>query len=366
MKDNAGQIAKYDIKQFRKLAKSPHGSNDSYNAMDDTFLVNKNSKEAVVENMRELQKSGRTNDWLLASSRKLGVILRKISVLRAHHVDNLREEYGKMCSNLLLYCNRNLSHNFSILLESVIALTEDRLQSIASLSQKTLHKIQCEWKSNDGLNDNVFLDECIETLFDEHLLKLPRILQRCDETEQYAELLFLKGFLKSLESKQLEALFTGISSNREMLCTFLCQAIDLKIGANFLEHNYSLQKDEENLQINIENERILFPWRQYKNLSSLRCIRIVVEICNLLGSISVINDLFMDILMESFCQHSDRKSINEVLLIMLWLAEGEKCNKSMKTNCFIKQIFNELLLDEHWNLALEPDQNIRLKVNNVI
>lgn len=360
----------YDIKQFNKLAMAAERlknytqhedyHNKSRELLDRLLCVSskKNKKQVdLVNEIKEQQKKGRTSVWLQDAAMKLKNFLQQISILRAHQVPQIREEFGKLCSNLLLYCTRNLQVNFSILLECTIALSEDSEQSIADLASQTLCKVQNKHNSVKGLNQCAQFGECIELLFDQQLLKLPRIIQRHDEMEQYAELLFLKGLLKILNDPHLEVLLVHTPRNREILCTFLYQAIELELSDNLLEEQLNdLMRNEQN------NERtVSLPWRRYKNLSSDRCIRLVTEICNIIGSKTYINELCMDYLMELFRQQRGRNCLNEVLLIMLWLAEGLKGN----SDNFIRQLLYELQNDEHWNLALEPDQEKRLQTNNV-
>lgn len=346
--------AKYDVGAFKKLLNESLTHNNSDN-LDDDILALKKNREQLEQRMKQLQGDGRTPQWIQATSKKLRIIFTQTSQLRSHTSTKIRKEYAEMCCLLMETCSHSLKENFVFMLESVVALTEDEDIHISQLCCKCIDRLQ-----NNHNNEGIF-DENSELLLDEHLTKLPRIIARCDDTEQYAEFTFLKGFLRSLSSKKLQLLLS-IPHNLEMFCMCLLTALDLETSMDLLIEEYSLR------EMDVEGDYLessKLPWRKFKHLNSERSVRCLKEICEILGKTPILNRIIVDYLLDML-QRQD-EAMNEVLLVLCWLVTAKEMNKDFRCKDLnlVKQLLDELLDDKHWHLALEPDKITQLKVNRV-
>lgn len=345
---------KYDAEAFKKLLSANHSSLSKSMSEHDILGINK-SREQLEARMNKMQCDGRTVEWTEASSKKLRLIFSETSILRSHTSTKVRKEYADMCCLLIQNCAHNLKENFVFMLETVVALTEDDDIHIRNLCRSCVNHLQ-----SIQLNAS-FFDENSEILLDEHLTKLPRIIQRSDESEQYTEFIFIKGFFKSISCHKLQLLLS-IPQNLEMFCMCLLSALDFNISLNLLVEEYSLR------DIDIDSEYMeasKLPWRNYKYITSERCVKCLEDICTTLGRIPVLNRIIVDHLMEMLQQQNP--AINEILLVMLWLSTAKDKDKTFKYNDFemAKQLLNELLDDKHWHLALGPDIATKLKTKKV-
>ncbi|KAM7364631.1 telo2 interacting protein 1 [Cochliomyia hominivorax] len=342
--------AKYDVGAFKKLlSESLTYNNDKSN--DNEILTFKKNRDQLEQRMKQLQGDGRTQQWIQATSKKLRIIFTQTSKLRSHSSTKIRREYAEMCCLLMESCSHNLKDNFVFMLESVVALTEDEDVHIRNLCCKCIDRLQ-----NNRSNEGIF-DENSELLLDEHLTKLPRIIARCDDAEQYAEFIFLKGFLKSLSAKKLQLLFS-IQHNLEIFCMCLLTALDLQTSIDLLSEEYSLR------EMDVEGDYLgssKLPWRKFKNLNSERSIKCLHDICCILGKTPVLNRIIVDYLLQMI-QHHQHEAMNEILLMIMWLVTAKEVNQCKDYN-LVKQLLDELLDDKHWHLALEPDKVTPLKVN---
>lgn len=347
--------AKYDVGAFKKLLnESLMHSNENFDT-DNEFLAMKKNREQLEQRMKQMQIDGRTQQWVKATSKKLRVIFTQISKLRSHSSSKIRKEYAEMCCLLLKTCSHNLKENFVYMLESVIALTEDEDLHIRNVCSNCIDQLQ-----NNCSNEGIF-DENSELLLDEHFAKLPRIIARCDDTEQYTEFTFIKGFFRSLSSNKLQHLLS-IPHNLEMLCMCLLSAFDLLTTQDLLIEEYSLR------EMDVEGDYLeshKLPWRRFKNVNSERNIKCLIEICGILGRTSILNRIIVDYFMEMLQQQNT--AMNEILLVLLYLATAKEINNlfECKDLTLVKQLLDELLDDKHWYLALEPDNATQLKVNKV-
>ncbi|XP_023292391.2 uncharacterized protein LOC111675781 [Lucilia cuprina] len=343
--------AKYDAGAFKRLLNESLSYTNDTN--DNDVLAIKKNREQLEQRMKQLQGDGRTQQWIQATSKKLRIIFTQTSKLRSHTSTKIRKEYAEMCCLLMETCSHNLKENFVFMLETVVALTEDEDVHIRNICCKCVDKLQ-----NNHSNEGIF-DENSELLLDEHLTKLPRIIARCDDTEQYTEFTFLKGFLNSLSSKKLQLLLS-IPHNLEIFCMCLLLALDLQTTSELLIEGYSLR------EMDVEGDYLessKFPWRKFKNLNSERCVKCLHEICCVLGTTPVLNRIIVEYLLEML--QLQNEAMNEILLILLWLTTAREKNKQFqcKDLNLVKQLLDELLDDKHWHLSLEPDNVTQLKVN---
>uniref|UniRef100_A0A1A9UFI4 Uncharacterized protein n=1 Tax=Glossina austeni TaxID=7395 RepID=A0A1A9UFI4_GLOAU len=308
-------------------------------------LAAKNVSARPEVQLKELQNEGRSQVWIQVSSSKLYFIFKAMVILRSHTSRRIRGEYANMCCLLMRRCAHNLTDNIIIILESVLALTEDVDFSIRSLCRRSIDEMQNTY----GIKE--LFDESADLLFEAHLTKMPRIISRCDDNEQFAEFSFIKGFFNSLTPKKLYSVLT-VPRHMEIFCACLLDALALQISFDFLEDEdeYILNRISSNFDF--ESRPQLF-WRKFKNLTSMRCVSILQSICGILGRTEILNQLLMDYLMEMLT-HND-EAMNEIILMTLWLGTiEEKPIHSNKLN-LVSQFIEELLNDRHWCLALEPD-----------
>ncbi|TMW49652.1 hypothetical protein DOY81_005256 [Sarcophaga bullata] len=342
--------AKYDAGAFKKLlTKNLMHLNENDN---DDFLAIKKNREQLEQRMKQMQEDGRTQQWTEATSKKLRAIFTQTSKLRSHGSSKIRKEYAEMCCLLLKTCSHNLKENFVFMLESVIALTEDEDLHIRNACCNCIDQLQ-----NNCSNEGIF-DENSELLLDEHLTKLPRIIARCDDAEQYTEFTFIKGFFRSLSSNKLQHLLS-IPQNLEMLCMCLLSALDLSTTQDLLIEEYSLR------EMDVEGDYLesnKLPWRRFKNVNSERSIKCIMEICGILGRTPILNRIIVDYFLEMLQQQN--AAMNEILLALLYLATAKEINYlfQCKDLMLVKQLLDELLNDKHWYLALEPDKATQLKI----
>ncbi|XP_050331335.1 uncharacterized protein LOC126760036 [Bactrocera neohumeralis] len=351
--DHSGDVVVkhcYDKNEFKNMfIEASQLKNDS-SEFDTYATTNKSSQEQIASRLKRMQSSGRSKEWFKDTSVKLRIVYTQTNILRSHDSLRVRTEYARMCCSLIERCGHNLSGNFILLLENVISMSQDEDKNISQLCAQTISRLQ-----QDNAIESIF-DEYADTLFDEHLAKLPRIINRCADAEQYAELIFLKGFLKNLSASKMKSLFL-VPKNLEMLCRCLLSAVDMKLCRNFLAEEYAVREVVET----DFTECAKLSWRQYKHLNSERCIKLVEDICVILGKTKGLSRLMYDLLLELLDQNSE--AMNEILLIMLWVGAGGE-NRSNSTNMNLVEILTEEILnDKHWHLALRPDASWRLKVD---
>jgi len=205
-------------------------------------------------------------------------------------------------------------------------------------------------------------DENAEMLLDAHLNKWPRILHRGEDNEQFAELLFFKGFLRNVNADKLQLLLL-VPKNLEMFVTCLLTALDQRPTRDLLNEEYSLRRIREGDSKGLAAELAKLPWRQFKYLASKRTVDILYDIGAMLGAQPSLNRLIFDHCQELIEQRSS--SMNEcVLLLTLMVTPQEK--KARESRLVLANLFlDQILRDDHWNLSLQPDSAWRLKVSKV-
>lgn len=347
---------KYDVEAFKKLVSGTYAASSDF-MVDNDILAIKKSREQLEHHMKQMQCDGRTKQWIQASSKKLRVLFTETNILRSHTSTKVRKEYAELSCLLIQHCaHNNLKENFLFLLENIVAFTEDEDIHIRKLCSNCLYDMQ-KINANAGI-----FDENAELLFDEHLTKLPRIIQKCDDSEQYTEFLFLKAFLKSVSAHKLQLLLS-IPKNLEMFCMCLLSAAELNISISFLVEEYSLR----DMNVDCDYlESCKLPWRRFKHVNSERSVKCLQDICTILGRISVLNQIITDHLMEMLQQQNP--AMNEILLILMWLSTAKEKDKHFRYSDFdiAKKFLDELLNDQHWHLSLEPDNITKIKCNKVI
>lgn len=354
--DHSGDVVikhTYDKNEFKNLFNEALQDKTVSLEYDAYAAANKNSHEQIENRLKRMQSSGRSKQWFKDTSVKLRIVYAQTSILRSHDSVRVRTEYARMCCTLLERCGHNLSGNFLHLLENVVSMSEDEDTNISQICAQTLSLLQ----QQDNANESIF-DEYADTLFDEHLAKLPRIINRCADAEQYAELIFLKGFLKNLSAPRINCLLL-VPKNLEMLCSCLLSAVDMKLCRNFLMEEYAVR---EVVEADF-TECAKLSWRQYKHLNSERCIKLVKDICVVFGNIKGLNRLLYDFLLQLLNQNSE--AMSEILQIMLWVGTGGESRNNSTNIELVEILIEEILNDQHWHLALRPDACWRLKVNKV-
>lgn len=344
-------MARYDVNAFQSL----FNSTDAEESKDvNLFCSERYSLEQNEERVNQLQGNPRSAQWITATSKRMSPIFLGTTILRAHDSIKVRKTYAEICCLLLRNCAHNLKHNFIHLLESVLALSSDEEVSIAQLCQATLSYLQ-DQPSSSGI-----FDENAELLLDTHLQRWPRILHRCDDSEQFAELLFFKGFLTNLSPDRLQVLLM-VPKNLELFVMCLLTALDQRISRDLLNEEYSLRQIVEGSTRDLAAQINKLPWRQFKYLNSKRCVDVLYDIAALLGTKPSINHLIFDFCQELLDQHSP--AMNEsILLLTLMVTSQEKIARRSRV-VLAELLMENLLADEHWQLALQPDAAWRLKVD---
>jgi len=346
---------RYDVEAFRNLFNN--STDNMAEKCDFTFFGSKKAtSEQNEERLHQMQTEPRSIHWAAATSRRLRPIFVETSILRAHSALRVRENYADMCCLLLKHCAHNLRGNFVHVLESVLALSEDENEKIALRCRETLVLLQ-QQPSSQGI-----FDENAEMLLDAHLNKWPRILHRGEDNEQFAELLFFKGFLRNVNADKLQLLLL-VPKNLEMFVTCLLTALDQRPTRDLLNEEYSLRRIREGDSKGLAAELVKLPWRQFKYLASKRTVDILYDIGAMLGAQPSLNRLIFDHCQELIEQRSS--SMNEcVLLLTLMVTPQEK--KARESRLVLANLFlDQILRDDHWNLSLQPDSAWRLKVSKV-
>ncbi|XP_034660104.1 uncharacterized protein LOC117896141 [Drosophila subobscura] len=344
---------RYDVDAFRNLF---NNSKDSpAEACEYNYFGNKSSTaEEKEERLHQMQKDRRSLSWVMATSRRIRPILVETSILRAHTSLSVRSTYAEMCCLLLTDCAHNLRSNFIHILESVLALSEDADRKISQLCKDTLLRLQQQ------PNSQHIFDENAELLLDAHLNKWPRILHRCEDNEQFAELLFLKGFLRNVNAEKLQ-LFFLVPKNLEMFVTCLLTALDLRTTRDLLNEEYSLRRIQDGKSKELAAEFVKLPWRQFKHVSSKRTEDILSDIAALLGAEPAINRIIFDYCQDLILQRSS--AMNESILLLTMMVSPQAKTARESRLVLAELLLEQLLRDEHWSLALQPDSAWRLKVD---
>ncbi|CAD6992746.1 unnamed protein product [Ceratitis capitata] len=341
----------YDKKEFKSLINKALQQKSESHKSDFEMASHTKRREGIEQLLEKMRSIGRTKQWFEETSRALRAVYTRASVFRSHDSVRIRTEYARMCCTLMERCAYNLGENYLNLLENVVAMSEDEDKHISKMCTTTLSQLQLLGNANESL-----FDEYADILFDEHLAKMPRIISRSIDAEQYAELISLKGFLKNLSISRMNCLLL-VPKNLEMLCRCLISAVDLKLYRDLLTEAYAIR--EVVLADYAESAKL--GWRQYKHLSSARCVNLVKDICVILGNTKGINRLVYDFLLELLTQNHE--TMNEIFLIMLWIGTGVERRKHMNYAELVEILLEEILDEKHWHLALRPDASWRLKVD---
>ncbi|XP_017031707.1 TELO2-interacting protein 1 homolog [Drosophila kikkawai] len=345
---------RYDVDAFRNLFNGTNGRIEPEGEFN-YFGKKKGSIEQNEERLHQMQAELRSPQWVAATSRRLRPIFVETSILRAHEALRLRKSYAEMCCLLLRHCAHNLRSNFLHILESVLALSEDEDPEVAQRCRDTLLHLQ-EMPSSQGI-----FDENAEMLLDAHLNKWPRILHRCEDNEQFAELLFFKGFLRSVNAQKLQLLLL-VPKNLEMFVTCLLTALDLSTSRELLNEEYSLRRMREGDSKDLAAELSKLTWRQFKHLGSDRTVAILYDIAAILGAEPTLNRLIFDYCQDLIKQKS--MAMNEAVLLLTLMVTRPAVKAARESRLELARLLlDQLLCDEHWNLALQPDAAWRLKVD---
>ncbi|XP_001358594.3 TELO2-interacting protein 1 homolog [Drosophila pseudoobscura] len=344
---------RYDVKAFRNLF---NNSKDCpAEACEYNYFGNKSSTaEEKEERLHQMQKDRRSLSWVMATSRRIRPILVETSILRAHTSPSVRSTYAEMCCLLLTDCAHNLRSNFIHILESVLALSEDDDRKISQLCKDTLLQLQQQ------PNSQHIFDENAELLLDAHLNKWPRVLHRGEDNEQFAELLFLKGFLRNVNAEKLQ-LFFLVPKNLEMFVTCLLTALDMRTTRDLLNEEYSLRRIQDGKSKELAAEFVKLPWRQFKHVSSKRTVDILSDIAALLGAEPAINRIIFDYCQDLVLQRSS--AMNESILLLTMMVSPQAKTARESRLVLAELLLEQILRDEHWSLALQPDAAWRLKVD---
>ncbi|XP_068155248.1 TELO2-interacting protein 1 homolog [Drosophila tropicalis] len=340
---------RYDVAAFRELFLS---SSENFVERNDYvyFGSRKSSAQENEERLEQMQTELRSPNWVSATAQRLRTIFVDTSILRAHSSIKVRSAYADMCCMLITHCSHNLQHNFIHILESVVALSQDEDATIAERCRQTLSDLQ-QRTTCKGI-----FEETAELLLDTYLNKWPRILQRCEENEQFALLLFFKGFLSNVSVEKLQVLLL-VPKNLEMFVTCLLMGLRLLSTRDLLKEDYTLHSVQDNKSRN----KVKLIWRQFKYLTSQRCIEALFDILILLGTEPLLNRLFFDYGLELIEQRS--ASMNECILMLTVMITPRHREARDSRLVLADLLLEQLLRDEHWQLALQPDAAWRLKVN---
>lgn len=349
---------RYDINAFQQLftAASKDDFDEQLNSTN-IFGSKRFNLEQNEERLKKMQENLRSPQWIAATSKHMRTIFVETSLLRAHASPTVRGAYAEICCLLLKNCAHNLRNNFIHLLESVLALSEDEERSIATLCQATLSELQQQPNCSD------IFDENAELLLDAHLTKWPRILHRCEDNEQFSELMFFKGFLRNISTDKLQLLLL-VPKNLELFVMCLLSALDQRTSRDLLNEEYSLRRIAAGCPKDLAAQFEKLPWRQFKYLSSERCVNVLYDICALLGAESSLNRLIFDFCIDIIEKRSS--SMNESILLQTLMLTSKQGTARASRLVLTDLLLDEILADDHWHLALKPDTAWRLKVDKVV
>lgn len=348
---------RYDINAFQNLFDSVC-KDEADNHLNDTniFGSKRLNLEQNEERLKQMQENLRSPQWIAATARHMRPIFVETCLLRAHASIEVRRTYAEVCCLLLRNCVHNLKNNFIHLLESVLALSEDEEPNIAKLCQATLSELQQRPSCSD------IFDENAELLLDAHLNKWPRILHRCEDNEQFSELMFFKGFLRNLSADKLQLLLL-VPKNLELFVMCLLSALDQRTSRDLLNEEYSLRRIVEGSPKELAAQFSQLPWRQFKYLSSERSVNVLYDICALLGAELSLNRLIFDCCQDLIDKRST--SMNESILLQTLMVTPQQGTARASRLVLTDLLLDEILCDDHWHLALQPDAAWRLKVDKV-
>ncbi|EDW15512.1 uncharacterized protein LOC6573992 [Drosophila mojavensis] len=346
--------ARYDVNAFKSLFSTPP-KGDNTDLLNDIniFGSKRRTLEENEERLKFLQTNLRSAQWMEVTSRRMSGIFVDTCILRAHSSVIVRRQYAEMCCLLLKRCAHSLKCNFIYLLESVVALSQDEDNDIGNMCQANLAELQTMPSCA------AIFDENAEQLLDSHLNKWPRILQRCDDSEQFAELLFFKGFLRNLSANKLQVLFL-LPKNLDLFVMCLLTAFDQRSSPTLLNEEYALRRIQEDTTREVKAQCAKLHWRQFKYLSSTRCINTLYDIAAILGTEPSINRLVFDVCHELIERRNS--AMNESILLMTTMITSQQ-RIARESRLILAELFvDQLLAEEHWHLALQPDAAWRLKV----
>ncbi|ALC45462.1 CG16908 [Drosophila busckii] len=343
--------ARYDANAFQALIYTCTEEQPN----DASFFSSKRlNLEENEERLRQLQTNPRSTEWISATAKRMSTIFTETCILRAHSEVVVRQAYADMCCLLLRKCANNLKHNFLHLLESVLALTEDEEPYISLLCQTTLAELQTHSTCAGIFDDNA------EQLLDTHLNKWTHILHRCEDSEQFAELLFFKGFLRNVSANKLQLLLL-VPRNLDLFVMCLLTTLDQRITRELLNEEYALRQLHQGKPKDLLAQYRTLPWRQFKYLSSERCVRTLYDIGALLGAEPAYNRIIFEHCQQLIEQRN--VAMNEAIILMTLLVTSEVRQVRESRLILAELLVQQLLAEQHWHLALQPDAAWRLKAN---
>ncbi|EDV91395.1 uncharacterized protein LOC6568451 [Drosophila grimshawi] len=346
---------RYDSNAFRSLLTTVDKENEGMGLLNDTnmFASKRFSLQQNEERLRQLKSGLRSDQWVTATSRHMRPIYVETSILRAHNSVTVRKRYAEMCCLLLKSCAHSLKGNFIHLLESVLALSEDEEPDIAKLCHMTLADLQQRPSMVSIFNENA------ELLLDAHLNRWPGVLHRCDESEQFSALLFFKGFLRNLSADKLKQLLV-VPIDLELFVTCMLMALNTRTSRHLLNEDYSLRRLQEGSAKELAAQCSNLSWRQFEYLSSKRCVKALYDVAAILGAKPSLNRILFHYCQELIEQRTSH--MNEAILFLTLMITPQQKDGRESRLMLAEFFLHELLNDEHWHLALQPDAAWRLKV----
>lgn len=345
---NETELQANDFLQLVKAA-STSGEDSSPSQSDDEVLAMNLQSKPMEERLKTLQTLERSNAWLGASSRKLRKTLRGMDRIRASSSSQVREEFATMCCTLIEKCYKYLNANFNIFLENVFALSQDEDQRIRAICVDFLGRV------NEDPVLSPILSASVDELLQMHLVKLPRVINRWDDTEQLTEFLFWKGLVDNTSDDILAAAFT-VDKKCKQFCDCLFQALELKLDNELLKEEYAIRDVEEDI-----NEVKPFYWRRFEKINDERVIALIKDIVSALGQMQKVGSMLINHLWK-ILEH-DLPDINEVILIYVFLLNDFlPYDPHLENHIFTLQ---ELLEERRWNLELRANEMPRLPLKNV-
>jgi hypothetical protein len=291
----------------------------------------------------------RTDEWLQAAARKMVPTIKSLAKIRGSQSAVIRKELAVLSSLLVELCSKNLRYALPDLLENLIALSHDPNKDTAMVCKRALKQFIDTQKYLDVWSE-------LETLLYNHLLTIPRIMNRCEESEQIAALTLLLGYLTFLSNETLKVIV-----NQQHILEILVQALiacaELELPIELLETGYAIPDIDQTNRLGKQS------WKKYKHLKSDVVESTFRVVCQAIGQ-SVIFGRVVGYILDNMLENV--VVCNEFLAILCEICAGiDGGGSSVEQKRNTAAILDELANDLHWNLEIRPNKQIGIAQDEV-
>lgn len=292
-------------------------------------------------------KKQRTPEWLRAAGGKLREPLKSLISLTGNESPTIRRAVGLCCELWLRRCRVALVDNLDTFTEILLILSEDEDEELAQYFALVLRELK-------GEANSAFVS-VNRQLIERHLSRLPRIVHRQSEKEQWTALALLKAHFKALEEEELILLL----SDSKALDVFV---MNLLLLVQFNYDNAELLKEEHTLREYVDTDADMAvgvsnrPWEDFKYFNG-KSSKIPLLLQGTLKSVRgrtgtrILIEYLMRLLRDRPGNCAEVLKIVQ-LVIGACLVGDERADVEI-----FEKLLDELLDERYWNLSYQTVRN---------